>query len=660
MMAPSDKSRRLKIFDGYGFRIERQTIVQIHLENFRNIELLDYEIEDGKPNYLFGVCGSGKSSIVSAISRDAFAIDVTVGKDVSETRVTINGGEGILHDVRVYNAEEQNAIFRKSNNTGAYEVFVGDERELKALESQFNGLAANLRLARESLYSYQGRISELQAALGKLGKAGQFTKASKISKAAVVAQCSTPFVQQAIEKGGLDYANWLSSGTTITDDFNNGICPFCNHEISSSDAKKYEVLAELKMSDLKPFFSSSTLLEQFGVTRKMLETPEGENCAKERLKFLYKVSDELNKILRFVNMPESSLMEKGLPELEIEDCVYEEFPKLKDDIAALTAKSDEITKLLGRMKEAFNSLINKSCRQLNKQLDRLSIPYRFKVSSAARGDRVAEYSLQHIASPAGDDMRDLLSTGEKNLVALLLFLYRKDGETLLIDDPASSFDDYRRTQIFDMIQGVKGKTILVVSHDQAFVKRALLESGKGTIGKIQAISRESSGLVVRDIEKGDVVYLPDEIAHRIREAKTYRRKVINLRLLCDLRKEAVGDAWGYSSMILHGYSRDEVISELEKKSTSEKVVVDAVNETFGIDMPLMPINYPNEDQQLEELTDFEKLIELRERIDPNASEGNKLRVEMLNDLVHMNDAAAYCLNPYRFSTWSPALSELLA
>ena len=52
----------------------------IHIENYRNIDRLDYELDDGKVNYLFGVCGVGKSSIISAISREPSPADVTVGK----------------------------------------------------------------------------------------------------------------------------------------------------------------------------------------------------------------------------------------------------------------------------------------------------------------------------------------------------------------------------------------------------------------------------------------------------------------------------------------------------------------------------------------------------------------------------------------------------
>lgn len=267
-------------------------------------------------------------------------------------------------------------------------------------------------------------------------------------------------------------------------------------------------------------------------------------------------------------------------------------------------------------------------------------------------------------------MRDCLSTGEKNLVSLLLFLKNPNGSVLLIDDPASSFDDYRRTQIFDMIQGAKDKTILVVSHDQAFVKRAILKKATcENIGKVQAMAKTSHGFVFTDIEREDVVYLPDQVRKRISQVSSYWTKAVNLRLLCDLKKRTLPGVWGYSSAILHKNSAAEIHSILNDEGLSEKNVLASISKEFGVDMPKIPVDFPNNLDD-SEMTNFERLIALRELLnDKNSNEcitlnkgrsGDcKVEIEMLNDLVHMNDASAYCLNPYKYQLWSPALMEFL-
>ena len=591
----------------------------IHIENYRNIDRLDYELEDGKVNYLFGVCGSGKSSIISAVSKEPSPADVTVGKTADETVIRVNNQQGLPTSVRVYNSDEQDALFREEETAGSYEVFIGSEKTLLDLEEQFNNAVSSLRAFNEVMFSYQGKIKELQSVLGKPTK-GQFTKAAKVSKASTVAKNTTPFLKGVIEKGGLEYAGWMSQGMNITDDFEEGRCPFCGKGMNSDETDPFAILSELKVSDLKPVFSSTTLLSEFGISQKSLETEEGESSTKERLLLLYKISEELQKVTRFCNVPKTSLLDSGIPSLEVDECVYVEFPQLKEPIEAIQSKSSEIKQLLGSMKNAFNGIIKNNCRKLNLQLSRLSIPYRFKVTSATRGNNTARYSLVHVNATDNTDMRNSLSTGEKNLVALLLFLANPDGQILLIDDPASSFDDYRRTQIFDLIQKVSGKTVLVVSHDQAFVKRAVLVEGKrDNLGKVQALTRKDNSLSLVDIAKEDVVYLPDRIRIRISEVNSYWAKAINLRLLCDLKKSALGSAWGYSSMILHRYNKREILEKLADEGTDEECILSLISNECGVDLPAIPDDYESQ-IDTSELTDFERLIVLRETLNPNESE----------------------------------------
>lgn len=202
--------------------------VLIHIENFRNITCFDYEIEDGKINYLYGICGSGKSSIVDAITREARPIDAKIGCSKDDVIVLINGQNNLLNDSRTFNDKEQLALFSETATPGVYEIFIGSEDELSELEERFDTSIAELRSHLESIYAFQGRIAELQKTLGKPGAKGTFTAASKISKAAHVSQSSTPFMKEAISKGGLNYANWLNEGREITTDFHEGICLFAD------------------------------------------------------------------------------------------------------------------------------------------------------------------------------------------------------------------------------------------------------------------------------------------------------------------------------------------------------------------------------------------------------------------------------------------------
>lgn len=58
---------------------------------------------------------------------------------------------------------------------------------------------------------------------------------------------------------------------------------------------------------------------------------------------------------------------------------------------------------------------------------------------------------------------------------MFLLSHGKD-DFVIVDDPASSFDEYRRKVLFDMFYDYKGTntTMLVVSHDPLFAKFALV------------------------------------------------------------------------------------------------------------------------------------------------------------------------------------------
>ena len=631
--------------------------VLIHIENYRNITCFDYEIEDGKINYLYGICGSGKSSIVDAITREVRPIDAKIGCSEDDVIVLIDGQNNLLNDSRTFNDNEQSALFSETATPGVYEIFIGSEDELSELEERFDASIAELRSHLESIYAFQGRIAELQKTLGKPGAKGTFTAASKISKAAHVSQSSTPFMKEAISKGGLDYANWLNEGREITADFHEGICPFCGLELTEEKINDISILESIKAADLKPLFAQSTLLEDFKIDKSLLESEKGEEEVKQRLINLYEISKELGKIIAYCNTPKSNLLNKGLPELEVDKKVYVEFPELQEPIGDIKNNSKNMNELLGEMKRAFTSLIKANVNDLNIQLKKLSIPYRFAVREADREGRTADYVLAHIGSQDGADMKTALSTGEKNLVSLLLFLHRKDGAVLLIDDPASSFDDYRRTQIFNMLQGVKDKTVLVVSHDQAFIKRAVREKGNGRIGKVQEIHQESTGTVVTDIGPTDYVHLPERIRDQVSNSLSQRQLFINLRLLCDLHRASLSDsAWGYVSMQLHRYPQSDILDVLTKSGTTEIDVISEISAVTGCELKDLLSLTPDNKQPL---SDFETLIEARELLDTSLGVEQKTYKEMLNDLVHMNDALAYCLDPYKFHIWPSTLDSLL-
>ena len=129
------------------------------------------------------------------------------------------------------------------------------------------------------------------------------------------------------------------------------------------------------------------------------------------------------------------------------------------------------------MKNETDRVISNNLKKLNSYLDRFGIKYNFRVSSYLNEPRSLSYSLYHKQDEKKNNRINGLSYGERNIISLILFLLSTKEKFIIIDDPASSFDDYRRNEILELIYDIcSDKTVLVLSHDHIFMKYAIFFS----------------------------------------------------------------------------------------------------------------------------------------------------------------------------------------
>lgn len=376
-------------------------------------------------------------------------------------------------------------------------------------------------------------------------------------------------VRGYIEERGMEVATWVKQGFTVDDSFEKGVCPFCCQDLEQSPKK--DVLAELcdlSVKELKPLFDSPAQLVALGQEPIDLSCDTGRRRAEELVGALPIARKDIDRIVDFCNagIDYEDSRRVSADSLNLDSAIYMFVPELREIVENINVKAAEVKALLSKMKAAFNALARSGCGELNRKLLKFGIPYRFELSTANRDEKTASYRLVHVKAGNSIDMRESLSFGELNLITLLLFLQDRASEVMLIDDPASSYDDYRRTQIFKAIMDVKEKTILVVSHDQAFVRRAVWsrEHQQDRIGKIDMLCNRSGRVSVEPITKDSFGYFENMIQNRITSASTYYQRMLNVRLLCEVHDVALDDRalWGYVSTILHRKSKKEVLSFL--------------------------------------------------------------------------------------------------
>lgn len=634
--------------------------MEIAITNYRNIANLGISLEDGKVNFLLGVCGSGKSSILDAISRPVSDADVSVGCSPADCLITVNGESPSFESVSVYNLKRQGALFKTEATKDSYEIFIGDESELRKLENSFNESISQLRLIRDQLFAFSGRVDQLVKSVKKPTPRG-YTPKSPVGKAYAALTVATPTVRKHIDGREMAYLDWQGKGFTINNDFIQGKCPFCGQKIEGDLSVDLQELHDFALKDLKPLFQAAPLFKELNCTLPDVSDEAGFEEFKLTLDKLFRAQIEINKVIAYTNVAQGSSLLEGMPDaLDIDSVAYEFIPELEPLIAEAKNHRELLTTQIGKMRGALTQLVRGNARQLNRQLDMLGIPYAFKINEANRDAHTASYILTHVASTGGADMRHCLSYGEQNLIALVLFLHNNEDQLTLVDDPASSYDDFRRSQIYRCIMQQEGKTVLVVSHDQAFTRRAMREINKKRLGLVAFLENSPRGCRVKPITSESFVFIDDEIYRRISTAGSYFQKIMNVRLLCDIHKQEISEAlWGYVSAILHGTKKKDIEKQLSKRDSDEATVLGELRSQFGI--RLEPLTEQAICVTTSGFSQYEALIYARElykqRKDASGlSLDDEVILDMLNDLVHMNDCALHCLNPYEYAVWPKRLS----
>ena len=77
--------------------------MNIKIKNYNGIQSLDYDLEEGKVNFLFGISGSGKSSIASALVDNDLDSHVTVGKTINDLCVKVDGDDVDCEKFKMFN-----------------------------------------------------------------------------------------------------------------------------------------------------------------------------------------------------------------------------------------------------------------------------------------------------------------------------------------------------------------------------------------------------------------------------------------------------------------------------------------------------------------------------------------------------------------------------
>lgn len=469
-----------------------------------------------------------------------------------------------------------------------------------------------------------------------------------------------------IHNNGVDYVRWVKEGTQF-ELYSNNKCPFCGKKLTGARVKKTNQIMEIEPEQYKIISDSKDILEKLDIDIPNFSYKRDIRKLEKRL---YDCIENKKIIINMYEMIDSyslnTLDINNINKITLSESLKQKFPETNEIINEFNQNIKELKTQLGKIMKKTKKVVGNNLKKLNDYLNDFSIPYEFSVNSYNTIEKKATVFLISKKDNKHEDRTENLSYGEKNLISLLLFLVSNEKEIVIIDDPASSYDDNRRKIIYDLLFDFhKDNTYIVLSHDQVFVKYALLAISKlrtnkylVKTGNIMCLENHNGRCEVKAIAINDFDSLYNQITCFIYNNNLcYYRTIINLRILAELNKnskEIDRITYSYLSAILHSTSKNEILQYLEDKNYSEERILTYIKEKYNVN--LIPI--PDDIKQnfnYDELTNFEKIAYTREKLKKEREGSRKVKSfieKEFDDIVHLNNRYFVSLNPYKFDIFS--------
>lgn len=646
--------------------------MEITIENYNSIKSLRYYIDNCKINYLIGVSGAGKSSIAHAISD----IDTTNENHVpygSHSIPSVLIDNEMVSESNVFNVFNNdylnNILINKSLNGDVYNIIMGEDGEIDALKKEYQRAVNELLEINHYIFEVEGKINTLVNDL-KI----DYKKDNTYKSSCLINKLTNNIRDNGNYARNKGYSSkdikWFMDGTNTTN-YKNGKCPFCNRKLTEGrmnkikdllvfDAKTYE-----KINSYSNIFSELNMLEPNWLNKREVKK------FNKQIHDHYVILEELRTLIRYITITNNvDFTVDSLNKITVSNELKRLYPEIANAIYRFNDEYKVIKQKLGRVKSATKKLIGKNVKKINDYLAQIGIDYLFEEHKIDGLNKTAEYIIRSNKEENKIDRVNNLSYGEKNIIGLVLFLIaNKNTKNIVIDDPASSFDEFKRKIVFDMIYKTKSKesTILVLSHDHVFAKFASFYRDKNRhmnstnkeklyqeyTGKIDYIDTFNNDTIM-PIKFDDFDTMTSFIKTRLMQLphKIDYQTAINLRLYYEINKGSMFHraVYNYLSAILHEENKSDIIKKLANINKTEKDVINVINKDFNACYKPLDPNY-KENICVESYNQFEKIIYARQMCSSKRKKDETIRDE-INNIVHMNLAYTTCLDPYKFRYYS--------
>jgi ABC-type dipeptide/oligopeptide/nickel transport system ATPase subunit len=680
--------------------------MQVELAHCNNIERGQIAITEGVLNIKYAINGTGKSTIAKAI---AYAVEEKNGatkklvnlipfkhRAAATATPSITGIDDIAA-TKIFNEDYINSFVFQQDDLlkGSFEIFIKTQdydNGLQKIEELIQDFKDSISTDPE-VDILLADFEEISSSFGKPVKTGihaagniakAFKDGNKIANIPAGLEAYTPYIRH---ESGYKWIRWQQEGASYLP-FGSD-CPYCTSDIKTKretiekvaqayDPKSIETLNKIvsTFDRLNKYFSAAT---KDKISEFVKNT---EKYTDEQVAFLNEVKTQIerlggkfkqNRAIGFSSLRDVGKVLDELGSYKIDLGLYHHLQSeetaakvriINESIQALIEKAGALQGAIIQQRTTIERLVKVYSAHINDFLANAGYSYRVELREGA--DSKHKLLLTHLEFPeqSVSNVRDHLSFGERNAIALVLFMFdavKSDPKLIVLDDPISSFDKNKKYAIIEMLfrgaQSLRGKTVLLLTHDLDPVVDMVVHHADRFIKPTVAFLENKDGILSEKIvTRAQVKTFIDINQENIAQPIPLLNRLVYLRRLLEVTHQK-GDAFDILSNVFHkrrtpkkfdgGELRD--MTEEEIKAGCEAVLGKIPDFSYAAALGLV-----TDKQQMKQLyhastSNYEKLHLYRILFDHEEDKvKSNVILKFINEAFHIENNYIYQLNPREY------------
>ena len=681
--------------------------MNIEIRNCRNIDSGSLSIQENKLNIKYGINGTGKSSITTALIDYAYKQNMddllpfkyrNIENNEIKTEIL---GIPDNYTVMVFNEDYINKfVFQKDellNNS--FEVFFKTDKyeelqnnitaftnniselfvkipELSELINAFEEFISNCPLTKKGTVSGS---STLKKGLGNGNKLEHIPSELKVYKSYLKSQSN------------VEWIDWQIKGTEKFGELSSK-CPYCAIKMQNKTVSRIKVLQDnynkTYIKNLNEIIGSLNRIKIYlkkDIQSELIKIGKSINGLSDQDENL--ISEIVNQVNLFyenlIKLRDITL-EKKKTAIEFNDYLMNykidltKFSHFKSKYT--TDKVNSINKVLkdvqkqskslyialSKQKSYISNVISRYQKEIDDFLHFAGFSYHVVLEELKGTSSV--HLLQNAYQIS--DIAQTFSYGEKNAFALVLFMYdalSKNPNLIILDDPISSFDGNKKYAIIHRlfltkntknINSFRDKTVLLLTHDISIVVD-IVHTGYELVKnfvKADYLENRNGILSEKQIENSNIESYLEIIKKNIEHSSNDITKLIFLRKSYEIENDKNFE-WSLLSSLFHKRKKPtRKTSQDEEKPLGVRRTLSAV---LSIRKHIEHFSYEETYKNIIDnnymftlftnaKSNYEKLQIYR--IINNKNHGNSVIEKFINESFHIDNDLLFHLNPLEYET----------